>query len=57
MKRATPGVIVVLLVIARVEPLLMSQSGAGPSRVGTWLLTSEEMHSDGDRPTHCDVPM
>lgn len=51
MKRATLGVIVVLLVIAWGRTAPHAQSGAGPSLVGTWLLTSEQMHADSDRPT------
>src|SRR5262245_66133135 len=50
MKRATLGVIVVLLVIAWGRTAPHAQSGAGPSLVGTWLLTSEQMHADIDRP-------
>ena len=49
--KATLGFIVVLLVIAWGRTAPHAQSGAGPSLVGTWLLTSEQMHADSDRPT------
>ena len=51
MKRATLGIIVVLLVIAWGRTAPRAQSGAGPSLVGTWLLTSEQMRADSDQPT------
>src|SRR4051794_4706280 len=51
MKPATLGVIVVLLVVACGRTAPHAQSGAGPALVGTWLLTSEQMHADSDKPT------
>jgi hypothetical protein len=51
MKRTTLGVIVVLLVIVWDRTAPHAQSGAEPSVVGTWLLTSEQLQADSDKPT------
>ena len=51
MKRATFGVIVLLLVIAWNPTAPRAQSGAAPPLVGSWLLTSEQMRADSDTPT------
>jgi hypothetical protein len=52
MKRATLGIVVVLLVIAGNRTAPRAQSGAAPSLVGTWLLTSEQMRADSATPTN-----
>ena len=51
MKRATLGIVVVLLLIAWNRTAPRAQSAAAPSLVGTWLLTSEQMRADSDTPT------
>ena len=50
MKRATFGLVVVLLLGGWYRPVPQAQSGEQPL-VGTWLLTSEQLNADSGQPT------
>ena len=50
MKRATFGVVAVLLLGGWYRPVPQAQSGPQPL-VGTWLLTSEQLNPDSSQPT------